>query len=85
MRDRFMELLPVGGEDDSLRMRFKGHKEASAIHAKTGTLGDVHALSGYAESQENGPIAFSFIMNHVRGESLKVSRFLDNIGLKLIL
>ncbi len=85
LREQFMGLLPVGGEDGSLRLRFKGHKEASGIHAKTGTLSDVHALSGFAESKQHGPIAFSFLVNNVNGEGLKVSQFLDRIGLKLML
>ena len=84
VRDQFMGLLPIGGEDGSLRLRFKGHKEARSIHAKTGTLSDVHALSGFAESQQHGLVAFSFLVNNVNGESLKVTRFLDNIGLKLL-
>lgn len=85
LRDQFMGLLPVGGEDGSLRLRFKGHKEARGIHAKTGTLSDVHALSGYAESQQHGPIAFSFVVNNVNGDGLKVTQLLDRLGLKLIL
>ena len=84
VREQFLGLLPVGGEDGSLRLRFKGHKEARSVHAKTGTLSDVHALSGYAESQQHGMVAFSFMVNNVSGDSLKVSRFLDNIGLKLL-
>lgn len=85
VRDQFMGLLPVGGEDGSLRLRFKGHNEARGIHAKTGTLSDVHALSGYAESQQYGPVAFSFVVNNVDGEGPRISRFLDTIGLKLML
>ena len=83
-REQFLSLLPVGGEDGSLRKRFLGHPEARGIHAKTGTLSDVHALSGYATSQAHGLVAFSLVVNNVSGDGLRISQFLDNIGLKLL-
>lgn len=84
VREQFMALLPVGGEDGSLHLRFKGHDEARGIHAKTGTLSDVHALSGYAESKTNGLVAFSILINNVSGEGPRITQFLDNIGLNLL-
>jgi D-alanyl-D-alanine carboxypeptidase/D-alanyl-D-alanine-endopeptidase (penicillin-binding protein 4) len=83
-REQWMGLLPVGGEDGSLRYRFKGHPEARAIQAKTGSLSHVRALSGYAESARYGNVAFSIILNNYLAKDVEVSSFLDNIGLKLI-
>jgi D-alanyl-D-alanine carboxypeptidase/D-alanyl-D-alanine-endopeptidase (penicillin-binding protein 4) len=45
----WMGLLPVGGEDGSLATRFTGTRAAGKIHAKTGTLSHVSALSGYVQ------------------------------------
>src|SRR5262249_22906637 len=44
----WMGLLPVGGEDGTLEKRFTGTRAVGRIHAKTGTLSHVSALSGYA-------------------------------------
>ena len=43
----WLESLPVGGIDGSLRRRFKGLAGGDRVHAKTGSLSHVAALSGY--------------------------------------
>ena len=83
-RDQWTSLLPIAGIDGTLRNRFEGHPEARAIQAKTGSLSHVRAMSGYAESPENGPVAFSIIVNDTLAASHDIAAFLDNIGLKLI-
>jgi D-alanyl-D-alanine carboxypeptidase/D-alanyl-D-alanine-endopeptidase (penicillin-binding protein 4) len=56
--------LAVGGVDGTLRGRFLELKSRAAVHAKTGTLNKVTALSGYVfgPQQETG-IAFSVLVN----------------------
>jgi D-alanyl-D-alanine carboxypeptidase/D-alanyl-D-alanine-endopeptidase (penicillin-binding protein 4) len=83
-REQWMGLLPVGGEDGTLRKRFKGHSEASAIHAKTGSLGSVRALSGYVDSKRYGMLAFSVLLNNYLAKDAEVALFIDTIGLKLV-
>ncbi len=84
LRDTWIPLLPIAGVDGTLRTRFEGHPEASRIHAKTGSLSHVRALSGYAEAQSSGTLAFSFIVNDSVAASHDISAFLDTMGLKLI-
>lgn len=84
-RDEFMNLLPVGGEDGSLRRRFTGHPEARDIHAKTGTLAGIRALSGYALSRQYGPVAFSLLVNNAGAPGADLTKSLDEVGLKLLL
>lgn len=84
LRDLWISVLPVGGQDGTLRNRFKRHPEASAVHAKTGSLGHVRALSGYVESKEYGTLAFSLMVNSYLANDSDVAKFLDNIGVKLI-
>jgi len=83
-REAFLSLLPVGGQDGSLKKRFKGHPEAAGIHAKTGSLSHVRALSGYAQSAHRETVAFSILLNNYLAPDADVARFLDNIGLKLL-
>jgi serine-type D-Ala-D-Ala carboxypeptidase/endopeptidase (penicillin-binding protein 4) len=83
-RDAWVALLPIGGQDGSLRKRFKGHPEAARIQAKTGSLNHVRALSGYAQTAHGERVAFSLLLNNYLAPDAEVSRFLDNIGLKLL-
>ena len=83
-KDEWVNLLPIGATDGSLEKRFKNHPEADAIHAKTGSLGNVRALSGYAESKRYGLVAFSMMINNYVAPDADVTKFLDTIGLKLI-
>ena len=60
------------------------HPEAAAIHAKTGSLAHVRALSGYVRSETYGDVAFSMILNDTLATSADVRGLLDKIGLSLV-
>ncbi len=83
-RDEWLSLLPIGGEDGTLRGRFAGHPGASAIHAKTGTLDHVKAMSGYADTPANGRVAFSLLVNHFEEPSPGVTKAIDELVLSLL-
>jgi D-alanyl-D-alanine carboxypeptidase/D-alanyl-D-alanine-endopeptidase (penicillin-binding protein 4) len=78
-RDRWMALLPVGGQDGTLSERFGDGLAAGRIHAKTGTLAHVAALSGYAERPGGGWIAFSILVNNYNGPAAEMRRVVDRI------
>lgn len=59
----FHASLPVGGVNGTLRNRFKDTPVQGKVHAKTGTLRGVRALSGYLETEAQGQIAFSIVVN----------------------
>lgn len=59
----FYDSLPVGGVSGTLRNRFKGSPVQGRVHAKTGTLRGVRALSGYLETEEAGTVTFSIVVN----------------------
>lgn len=61
---QFRDTLPVAGEDGSLSTRFKGTFAADHVEAKTGQLGGVNSLTGYAVTKRGNNIAFSIIINH---------------------
>jgi D-alanyl-D-alanine carboxypeptidase/D-alanyl-D-alanine-endopeptidase (penicillin-binding protein 4) len=54
--------LPIGGVDGSLAGRFAGPLKGK-VFAKTGTLAEVNALSGYVTTASGKTLAFSVICN----------------------
>lgn len=61
----FYDSLPRGGEDGTLKYRFRGRSPArDNVQAKTGTLSNTSGLSGYVTSGSGAPIAFSVFSNH---------------------
>jgi D-alanyl-D-alanine carboxypeptidase/D-alanyl-D-alanine-endopeptidase (penicillin-binding protein 4) len=61
--------LAIGGIDGTLRNRFHAERVRRAVRAKTGTLDDAVALSGYVLGPSGkGTIAFSVLMNHIVGK-----------------
>jgi D-alanyl-D-alanine carboxypeptidase/D-alanyl-D-alanine-endopeptidase (penicillin-binding protein 4) len=63
-RENWISLLPVGGQDGTLSTRFGGNAAAGRIHAKTGSLAHVNALSGYAQRAGGKWLAFSILANN---------------------
>ncbi len=60
----FYNSLPIAGVDGSLANRMKGTKAENNVRAKTGYIGSVRSLSGYVNTGDNEPIAFSMIVNN---------------------
>jgi len=60
---RWKASLPIGGEDGGLRARFPDSPLKDHVFAKTGTLGEVHALSGYLDCASGQTVVFSIISN----------------------
>ena len=62
--------LPVGGEDGSLESRFGKAPLKDHVFAKTGTLGEARALSGYVDCASGRTVIFSIMVgNHLPGTS----------------
>ena len=60
--------LPVGGVDGSLAGRFKEASLKGRVFAKTGTLGEARALSGYLDCVSGKTVIFSIMDgNHLPG------------------
>ncbi len=58
--------LPVGGEDGSLAERFPKAPLKDHVFAKTGTLGEARALSGYLDCASGKTVIFSIMVgNHM--------------------
>jgi serine-type D-Ala-D-Ala carboxypeptidase/endopeptidase (penicillin-binding protein 4) len=74
-RDSWLASLPVGGVDGTLRKTFKDMPGAERIHAKTGTLRHVSALSGYIQAKSGRWIVFSLMMNGAVNNNGEVQSF----------
>ena len=60
--------FPIAGVDGTLAGRFKGSPLTGKLFAKTGTLNEVTALSGYLTAASGKTIAFSILVNgHLPG------------------
>lgn len=77
-------MLPIAGADGTLGTRFEEHPEARAIHAKTGSLAHVRALSGYVTIAGRDPLAFSLLVNNETAPGPEVRRAIDRIALALV-
>jgi D-alanyl-D-alanine carboxypeptidase/D-alanyl-D-alanine-endopeptidase (penicillin-binding protein 4) len=71
--------FPTGGVDGTLKKRFIGTNVFNNIHAKTGTLSGVSALSGYITSANQHMLAFSILMENYTEKSKYARTFIDRI------
>ena len=77
LAERFQSTLPVAGISGSLANRMKGTPAESRVRAKTGTLSNVRALSGYVTTLEGETIVFSMFANDFRVPTAEVDAIMD--------
>jgi D-alanyl-D-alanine carboxypeptidase/D-alanyl-D-alanine-endopeptidase (penicillin-binding protein 4) len=86
----FKAALPVGGVDGSLRSRFSGSADGLAggelvpqlqgkVFAKTGSLGESRALSGYVMAASGQMLAFSILDDNHPPGSIGDRRLMDEL------
>jgi D-alanyl-D-alanine carboxypeptidase/D-alanyl-D-alanine-endopeptidase (penicillin-binding protein 4) len=78
-RDNFLSILPVGAQDGTLSGRFSETPAANRVHAKTGSLSHVSALSGYIERPGGNWVAFSILVNNYNSRTPEVRGIMDRI------
>ena len=78
--DVFLDSLPVAGVDGTLADRFKAKRLKGRIHAKTGTLEGVNALSGYMDLPSGKRLAFCIIGDSHPLEETPAEATLDQIA-----
>jgi D-alanyl-D-alanine carboxypeptidase/D-alanyl-D-alanine-endopeptidase (penicillin-binding protein 4) len=86
MMDRFglsaeyVSSLGIAGRDGTLRYRFEGSDAMGKLRAKTGTLENVSALSGYVQSASGEKFAFATVVNDYAGRLGPVVQSIDALG-----
>ena len=79
LRDDFVAHLAVGGVDGTLAKRFRNLPLPRIVRAKTGTLDDTIALSGYVLGPTpERAFAFSFLANGVSGKHAQAKDLIDH-------
>jgi D-alanyl-D-alanine carboxypeptidase/D-alanyl-D-alanine-endopeptidase (penicillin-binding protein 4) len=74
------DTLPVAGVDGTLSGRFTNSPLKGRMWAKTGTLNEVNALSGYLTAASGKTLAFSILVNGRRPGSDAEAKAIDRIA-----
>jgi len=77
LREDFAAALPIGGEDGTLRNRLKAPWTTGQVRAKTGSIANTRALSGYATSRGGERFVFSIVANNFSLPAWRIERVID--------
>jgi D-alanyl-D-alanine carboxypeptidase/D-alanyl-D-alanine-endopeptidase (penicillin-binding protein 4) len=80
----FVESLPISGIDGTLKKRLKNEPYKSRVMAKTGYVYGARTLSGYVRTLDEEIIAFSILVNEIKGGTWKAKRLQDIICRSLV-
>jgi D-alanyl-D-alanine carboxypeptidase/D-alanyl-D-alanine-endopeptidase (penicillin-binding protein 4) len=76
----YLSALGIAGKDGTLKYRFEGSDAVGRLRAKTGTLANVSALSGYVQAVGGERFIFSVMVNDFPGRASTVVRHIDALG-----
>lgn len=75
----FLKSLPISGTDGTLKKRLKEEPYKSRVRAKTGYVYGARTLSGYVKTLDEEVIAFSILVNEIKGGTWQAKRLQDVI------
>ena len=84
LRGPFVADLPIGGVDGTLDTRMRGTRLARNVQAKTGSLSNVRALSGYLARDDGEKLVFSIIVNHYTAPSAEIDAIVERALERLV-
>ncbi|HUF47807.1 MAG TPA: D-alanyl-D-alanine carboxypeptidase/D-alanyl-D-alanine-endopeptidase [Vicinamibacterales bacterium] len=76
-RGPFVATLPVGAHDGTLASRMRDTTLARRVQAKTGSIANVRALSGYLETGSGRKLVFSIVVNHFTAPASEIDRIVE--------
>lgn len=80
MMPEYLSTLGIAGKDGTVRRRFEGTDAVGRLRAKTGTLENVSALSGYVVGVGGERFVFSIMVNDYDRRAGSVIKGLDAMG-----
>jgi len=83
LRSPFDASLPIAGRDGSLANRMKGTRAEGNARAKTGSMSNVRALSGYVTSGSGEPLVFAILANNFDVPAPAITSVVDAIVVRL--
>jgi len=83
LRGAFEASLPIAGRDGTLANRMKGTTADGNARAKSGSMSNVRALSGYVTSADGEPLVFSILANNFESTADVINRATDAIVVRL--
>ncbi len=83
LRGPFEAALPTAGRDGTLSNRMKGTPAEGNARAKTGSMANVRALSGYVTTADGEPLVFSILANNFEAPAAVITDAVDKIVVRL--
>jgi D-alanyl-D-alanine carboxypeptidase/D-alanyl-D-alanine-endopeptidase (penicillin-binding protein 4) len=77
----YLGSLPIAGKDGTIHTRMEGTGAAGRLRAKTGTLENVSALSGYVQAVGGEKLVFALMVNDFTGRLAPVINGVDAVGI----
>ena len=81
---QFISTFPIAGTDGTLEGRMKKTPAAGLIHAKTGSLENVRAISGYATTIRGEELIFAMFANNNPQKGTDTAATLDAIAIAMV-
>ncbi len=75
----FIEALPIAGIDGTLKYRMNTSETRGKVKAKTGTMANITALSGFIYTKNQKVLAFSIMINGIVGSTVPYRLLTDQI------
>jgi D-alanyl-D-alanine carboxypeptidase/D-alanyl-D-alanine-endopeptidase (penicillin-binding protein 4) len=83
LRAAFLDGLPVAGVDGTIASRMKNTKAQGNARAKTGSISNARALSGFVTSADGEPLVFSMIVNNFNVPQADADAIIDRAVIRL--
>jgi D-alanyl-D-alanine carboxypeptidase/D-alanyl-D-alanine-endopeptidase (penicillin-binding protein 4) len=79
--DVFYRSLPIAGVDGTIRNRMRGTRAEGNVHAKTGSISNSRALSGYVTTLDGEMLIFAMIANNFDVSS-RAAEYLQDLAIE---
>jgi D-alanyl-D-alanine carboxypeptidase/D-alanyl-D-alanine-endopeptidase (penicillin-binding protein 4) len=77
LSEQYQATLPVAGVSGLLATRMRGTPAESRVRAKTGTLSNVRALSGFLTTLDGDTVLFSMLSNNFQVSAREIDAIMD--------